>query len=224
MKEKTRKTTRQWVTKVALALLACMLVGNTECFAQRLSEQQKRAIERRVKSKVEEFQFYIGQLADRRFTNSEMREEAYKLAMDLFVGHGNAYTVYDIDTRRSIRKNPVRIEISSKGRGVTSRPYIRDYMRNLKNDRRYSQVVIQQADAVYVDQIYETGNGQYECIAYFTQKYVSYREGRIVYSDITTKAVRVTIERIDVPRSDGSTRTIWNALLGDIYVESTESL
>lgn len=93
-------------------------------------------------------------------------------------------------------------------------------MRNLKNDASYSQIVIESAGAVVVDDIYQVGD-HYECMAYFCQKYISYREGKISYSDITEKKVRVRIEKIEIPRADGTTKTIWNALLGDIYVVST---
>ncbi len=59
-------------------------------------------------------------------------------------------------------------------------------------------------------------------MAYFCQKFVGYRDGRVIYSDVTTKKVSVYIEAIEIPMPDGSTQKIWNALLGDIYVVSTE--
>lgn len=221
MKEKTEKTARQWVTRVLLAMMACLLLNTAEGYAQQLTQQQKQAIQRRVKNKIEEFQFYLEQLGDRRFTDRGMRDEAYNLALKLFVGHGDQYNIYEPEQGAYVVKPPVKIQTSSKRNSRIVGRTIKSYLANLKNDARYTHISIQQADAVYVDEIYQKGDGIYECMAYFCQKYVAYREGRVVYSDITTKKVRVRIEKFEIPQPDGTTRVVWNVLLGDIYVVET---
>jgi hypothetical protein len=220
MKKEKRKRPSQWVTRALLAMMAFLLLSTSDSYAQVLTAQQKQAIQRRVKNKVEEFQFYLEQLGDRKFTNKQMRNEAYASALKLFVGNGDDYKVYDTYRDAYIVKNAVRIETSSKYNSHIGKKTVKAYMRNLKNDASYSQIVIESAGAVIVDDIYQVGD-HYECMAYFCQKYISYREGRISYSDITEKKVRVRIEKIEIPRADGTTKTIWNALLGDIYVVST---
>ena len=190
--------------------------------AQQLTDSQKESLQRRVKDKVDEFQFWIGQLADKKSTSMEVKNNAYNLSLKLFIGECEDYSIYDPELGRNVFKSAVRMETSSKYRSSKSRTLMKRYLNNLRNNQTYTQIEITDADIVRVDNIYRVGD-HYECMAYFCQKYVGYREGRVVYSDITTKKVRVFINAIQIPRADGSTETIWNALLGDIYVIETKT-
>lgn len=203
----------------SLIVLLSVIPSYSIC-AQTLSATEKAALQRRVKDKVDEFQFYLGQLADKRSTSPTVKDNAFRLALKLFIGECEPYTIYDPDLGHQINKSAVRMETSSKHRNTKSRTRIKAYLNNLRNNQSYSQIKITDADIVRVDNIYKVGD-HYECMAYFCQKYIGYRDGRIVYSDITTKKVRVYINAIQVPKADGSTETIWNALLGDIYVVET---
>lgn len=198
------------------------LVGSANVFSQDLTDDQKRALERRVKDKVDEFQFYMGQLADKKSTSSEVKSNAYRLSLKLFIGEGENYSIYDPDLGRDVQKSAVRMEVSSKYRSTKTRTLMKRYLDNLRNNRIYTQIEITDADVVRVDNIYPVGD-HYECMAYFCQKYIGYRDGKVAYSDITTKKVRVYIQAIQIPKADGSTETIWNALLGDIYVIETKA-
>lgn len=195
--------------------------------AQELTSQEKRALEIRVKDKVDEYQYYLSQLADKRSTSTEVKNNAYSLAIKLFIGECENYTIHEpyiengTERYREVTKPAVRMETSSKYRSAKSRTLMKRYLDNLRNNRTYTQIEITDADVVRVDNIYKVGD-HYECMAYFCQKYVGYRDNRIIYSDITTKKVRVHIQAIQVPKSDGSMETIWNALLGDIYVMETK--
>lgn len=188
--------------------------------AQELSEQQKNVLQKRTKDKVDEFQHYMKQLADKRSTSTTVKNNAYSLALKLFIGEGESYTTVDPYTGESQMKPAVRMETSSKYRSTKSRTRMKLYLENLKNSQTYTQIEITDADVVRVDNIQRVGD-HYECMAYFCQKYIGYRDNRIVYQDITTKKIRVYIQAIRVPNSDGSTTVIWNALLGDIYVVET---
>lgn len=203
-------------------LVMLALVGSANVFSQDLTEDQKRALERRVKDKVDEFQFYMGQLADKKSTSSEVKSNAYRLSLKLFIGEGENYSIYDPDLGRDVQKSAVRMEVSSKYRSTKSRTLMKRYLDNLRNNKTYTQIEITDADIVRVDNIYPVGD-HYECMAYFCQKYIGYRDGKVAYSDITTKKVRVYIQAIQIPKADGSTETIWNALLGDIYVIETKA-
>ena len=141
--------------------------------------------------------------------------------MKLFVGEGENYSVYVPDLGRNVTKPAVRMEISSKYRSTKSRVLMKRYLDNLRNNKVYDQIEITDADVVRVDNIYKVGD-HYECMAYFCQKFIGYRDNRILYSDISTKKVRVYIQAIQIPKSNGSIETIWNVLLGDIYVISTK--
>ncbi len=190
-------------------------------FPQQLTQAEKESLQARVKNKVDEYQFYLQQLADKRSTSAEVKDNAYSLALKLFVGECENYSIYDPDLGRNITKPAVRMEISSKYRPTKSRVRMKRYLENLRNNHTYDQIEITDADVVRVDNIYKVGD-HYECMAYFCQKYIGYRDRRIIYSDITTKKVRVYIQAIQIPKADGRTETIWNALLGDIYVIETK--
>lgn len=199
-----------------------MLCCFTNLNAQQLTYSEKEALQRRVKDKVDEFQFYIGQLANKKSTNIEVKNNAYNLALKLFIGECEDYSIYDPELGRDVFKSAVRMETSSKYRSSKSRTLMKRYLNNLRNNQTYTQIEITDADIVRVDNIYRVGD-HYECMAYFCQKYIGYRDGRVAYSDITTKKVRVYINAIQIPKADGSTETIWNALLGDIYVIETKA-
>lgn len=199
-------------------LLCCIGILN----AQQLTYSEKETLQRRVKDKVDEFQFYMGQLADKASTSIEVKNNAYSLALKLFIGECEDYSIYDPELGRDVFKSAVRMETSSKYRSTKSRTLMKRYLDNLRNNKSYTQIEITDADIVRVDNIYRVGD-HYECMAYFCQKYIGYRDGRVAYSDITTKKVRVYINAIQIPKADGSTETIWNALLGDIYVIETKA-
>lgn len=203
-----------------LLVASLLFAMNDTLFAQMLTPEQKEALQVRVKNKVDEYQFYLAQLGNKRSTNAEVKANAYNLAIKLFIGECENYEIYEPDMGYSITKPAVRMEVSSKYRSTKSRVLMKKYLNNLRNNTSYDQIEITDADVVRVDNIYKVGD-HYECMAYFCQKYVGYRDNRVVYSDVTTKKVRVYIEAIEIPKSDGSTETIWNALLGDIYVIST---
>ena len=183
--------------------------------AQSLTAEEKRALETRVKNKVDEYQFYLNQLGDKRSTSETVKNNAVRLALKLFIGEGENYTM-DGNTHGA-----VRMEISSKYRSTKSRIMQKRYLNNLRNNSSYDQIEITDADVVRVDGIQREGD-HYVCMAYFCQKFIGFRDRRAVYSDITTKKVKVYVQAIEVPRADGSTQIIWNALLGDIYVVSTK--
>lgn len=210
------------VIVIRMFALASLMLCCFNLNAQQLNYSEKEALQRRVKDKVDEFQFYLGQLADKQSTSMEVKNNAYGLALKLFIGECEDYSIYDPELGRNVFKNAVRMETSSKYRSTKSRTLMKRYLNNLRNNQAYSQIEITDADIVRVDNIYRVGD-HYECMAYFCQKYIGYRDGRVAYSDITTKKVRVYINAIQIPKADGSTETIWNALLGDIYVIETKA-
>ena len=86
------------------------------------------------------------------------------------------------------------------------------------NVHRYGKVKIESADVVRVDNINKVSDGHYEAMAYFCQRYIAYNEGgSVVYSDITTKKIKIYIDALEIPGG-----VIWEAKLGDVYVTATE--
>ena len=94
---------------------------------------------------------------------------------------------------------------------------MKKYLWNQYNNvHKYGKVVIQSADVVRVDNIHKVSEGHYEAMACFVQKYIAFKDGRVIYSDITSKKVKVYIEALEIPGG-----VIWDAKLGDVYVTST---
>lgn len=213
---------RRFAVRIIFASII-LFTGGEMIYSQELTREQKEALQVRVKNKVDEYQFYLAQLANKRSTSMNVKNNAYNLAIKLFVGECENYTIYDPDLGYNVTKSAVRMEISSKYRSTKSRVLMKRYLNNLRNNQTYDQIEITDADIVRVDNIYKVGD-HYECMAYFCQKYIGYRDQRIIYSDVTTKKVHIYIQAIEIPKSDGSIETIWNALLGDIYVISTKSI
>lgn len=213
----------KYLTYIKFVIFLFVLFVSIPIFPQQLTQAEKESLQARVKNKVDEYQFYLQQLADKRSTSEEVKNNAYSLALKLFVGECENYSIYDPDLGRNVTKSAVRMEISSKYRSTKSRVLMKRYLNNLRNNQTYDQIEITDADIVRVDNIYKVGD-HYECMAYFCQKYIGYRDRRIIYSDITTKKVRVYIQAIQIPKANGSIETIWNALLGDIYVIETKAI
>lgn len=186
--------------------------------AQELTEEDKRAFEKRVTDKVEEFQGYLSTIVNTQ-VNMSHRKAALESAMYLFVGNCEPYNETD-EQGHMIKHRAVRMQVSSATRQTKTWQTMKKYLYNqLNNTRRYARVVIRSADAVRVGKIHKVDNGRYECVATFYQEYISYSsDGRIIYNDRTQKKVKIYITASEMP--DGS--IIYEAKLGDVYVVSTE--
>ena len=200
-------------------LIAMCFICTIDINAQNdLTEEDKMELQNRVKLKVEEFQQYLSDIVNTKLS-SEQRKASIKSALALFIGKGEAYSIKN-EYGEPVNRKPVRIQISSINNNRTKWLPVSTYLKNqYDNVLRYGKVEIQSADVVRVDNIHKTGNGQYQAVAYFCQKYVAYRDGRRVYGpDITGKKVIVYISAIETPFG-----TVWDAKLEDIYVTSTKS-
>ena len=188
-------------------------------FAQHeLSEEDKVELQNRVKLKVEEFQGYLSDIVNTKLSDNQ-RKNQITAALALFIGKGQDYTVVNEYGERENRK-AVRMQLSSLN-GSTRWLAMTKYLNNQSsNVHKYRKVVIQSADAVRVDNIHKTADGKYEAVAYFCQKYVAFRASRIVYSDVTSKKVKVYVDAIEIPGGG----VVWDAKLGDVYVTSTNPL
>lgn len=180
-----------------------------------LSESDKEALQARVKDKVDEFQYHLSCIVNTELTNYQRLEEI-NASLVLFIGKGERYNITN-DKGEVENRSPVRMQLSSVNNDIKRWLSMKKYLRNqYENVHRYGKVVIQAADAVRVDNINKVSDGHYEAMAYFVQKYIAFRDGRIDYSDITTKKIKVYIDALEVLGE-----IIWDAKLGDVYVTST---
>lgn len=193
-----------------------------------LSKEEENEIKARIVDKLEDFQFWLGEMADKK-NSQQVRTSAHKSNLLLFIGKCEPYTVINISTGALEKKEAVKMETSSISNGTErkkSQP-MKQYFINILNNRTYSNIKIEQSKAVRVDNIRKVGDGKYEAIAHIHQYFTGYggveRNYAVLYSDHTEKAVRIIIDYDEVPTSTGVER-IYDIKLGDMKVALTERL
>lgn len=195
-------------------LLGMALV--TSSAQNELTEEDKKELQERVKIKVEELQQYLSDIVNIELSDNQ-RKAAIESALYLFMGKGESYSLIN-EYGETVNRKPVRIQLSSVNNTAIRWLPMKKYLSNqYKNIHKYGKVTIQSADVVRVDNIYKVGEGRYQAVAYFCQKYVAYKDGEIKYTDITGKKVIVYIDAIEMPGGP-----VWDAKFGDIYVTSTK--
>ncbi|MEM9717903.1 MAG: hypothetical protein AAGA10_01560 [Bacteroidota bacterium] len=100
--------------------------------------------------------------------------------------------------------------------------YIRQYLENLKAFL-YDRVEIKWIDVYFVSKLVKNPGGDYEGVVSFVQVFEGYRDGRAVYRDKTTKNIRIILKRYE-KFENGIGEELWDVLLSDISVESTERI
>lgn len=203
-------------------LLICALIAflGVPAYAQNeLTDEDKEELQIRTKVKVEEFQNYLSNIVNTSLTDRQ-REASIASALVLFIGGGDPYTVKIEDDKGNTfieNRKAVRMQLSSINNYSKRWLPMKIYLQNQYNNvHKYGRVTIQSADAVRVDRFSKTADGHYEAVAYFCQKYMAYRDGKVVYADIVIKKIKVYVDALETP--DG---VIWEVKLGDVYVTST---
>ena len=206
-------------TKILLALISIFLLQQNS-FAQgvTLSDEDKGELQIRVKQKIEDFLMYLGTIASKGGVSEASKDAATASALELFIGRGKSYEYIDGYGNRKMHR-PVQMQTSNRYRKYPPKP-MTQYLKNLRN-LTYPNVVIEAADAVRVDNIFETPDGRYEAMAYFIQKFHGNGGDRPDYDDITEKKVKIYVEKEIIPTPSGANQVIWLVLLGDIYAVKT---
>lgn len=190
-----------------------------------LSESVKTQIKARIVDKLNQFQFALGEMADKK--NSPLvRTSHHKSNLLLFIGKCEPYTVTNISTGLLENREAVKMEISSISNGYERRKRLtmKQYFINILNNRTYSNIKIEQSKAVRVDNLRKVGEGKWEAIAHIHQYFTGYDgEMGVIYSDHTEKAVRITVDRYEVQNSI-DTAICYEIKLGDMKVSLTERL
>lgn len=204
-------------------LLLFIAVGNIQAQSE-LTENQKAEFQNRVKQKVDEFQHALSNIVNIELRH-DIRKENVTNLFKLFMGEGEPYDYYDFEADKRVHSTGVKMQTSSVNRTHNGSQKLKNYIYKLydpetgKSKMAYTKIQIESASAVRVDNIEKVGD-HYECVAYFCQKFIGYKDGRIWYSDKTSKKIRCYITSIDLPTG----KRIFDAKLGDIYVLSTEKL
>lgn len=204
-------------------LLLLIAVGNIQA-QDELTDAQKIEFQNRVKQKVEEFQNALSNIVNTELRHDIRKENVINL-LKLFMGEGDPYDYYDEEADKRVHSTGVKMQTSSVYKTNNQSQKLKRYIYKLYNPETqksslpYTKIVIESASAVRVDNIEKVGD-HYECVAYFCQKFIGYRDGKVWYSDKTSKKIRCYINHIDLPTG----KRIFDAKLGDIYVLSTQKL
>lgn len=221
MKLEQNNYTKMNKIKTIFLFFLCMMSMNISA-QEELTPSQKVEFQNRVKQKVEEFQEALSRIVNKDLEH-KIRKESVTALLQLFMGEGEPYDYYDEEADMRIHSTGVRMQTSSIYRTNAQSQKLKNYIYKLYDPNTglsslpYTKIVIESASAVRVDNIEKVGD-HYECIAYFSQKFIGYRDGRVGYSDVATKKIRCYINHIDIPTG----KRIFEAKLGDIYVLSTK--
>ena len=176
-------------------------------------------IAKRAQQKVKQMTNYVEYMANKD-ESLEDRKEYRTLALNLFIGHGEPYTLNDT-TRKG-----VYMQVTSKYRKKPTERLMKDYFTGLIN-MRYNKVVIESTDVkdIKVSELRKVGENEFECTCTFVQAFCGYRDGRPVYKDITKKRVTCHIfgeETVKV-MANGEIKTSYEyiVLLGDVEALET---
>jgi hypothetical protein len=113
------------------------------------------------------------------------------------------------------------VETSSLNRTEVRRHKIRNYLTHIKVVQ-YDKIEIEWTAVQFVSEITKGPDGNYHGVVSFEQVFRGYRDGRLVYQDITRKHANVVLKEME-RHFEGSTTTVWDVLLSDIGVISTKS-
>lgn len=211
------------MSKIKIVFILFLTLVSLNITAQEeLTEAQKIEFQNRVKQKVDEFQSSLSNIVNNQLKHEIRKEEVTKL-LKLFMGEGGPYDYYDEEADARIHSTGVKMQTSSVYKTNSQSQKLKNYIYKLynpdtgKSTLPYTKIVIESVSAVRVDNIEKVGD-HYECVAYFSQKFIGYRDGKVWYSDTTSKKIRCYISHIDLPTG----KRIFDAKLGDIYVLSTK--
>ncbi|MBC7902141.1 MAG: hypothetical protein H7Y27_01900, partial [Gemmatimonadaceae bacterium] len=110
------------------------------------------------------------------------------------------------------------VETSSNNRKERSRKKIRQYLAAVKF-LKYDKIEIEWSNVSYVSDIALAPDGNYYGTVTFEQTFRGFRDGKIVYEDVTTKDAHVIMKSY-VKNVDGDQKKVWDILLSDIGVVS----
>jgi len=99
---------------------------------------------------------------------------------------------------------------------------IKNYLKHLKL-ANYERVELTWTKVQYVTDIKKRPDGNYSGTITFEQEFKGYKDGVVVYSDVTVKKALVILKTYE-KNVEGKAINLWDILLGDIGVESTSAL
>lgn len=152
--------------------------------------------------KTKELTKYINTITDKGIRDNEIKLEATDLAVDLFVSEDNV------------------VEVSSANRSEVIGYKIREYLNKIRV-LAFTKVEITFYDVQYISEFKKGTDGKYYGVITFFQKFEGYKEGKLVYKDVTQKNIEVVIDKVTTLYGSKKVER-WNVLLGNITVKETK--
>ncbi|MEP6749362.1 MAG: hypothetical protein ABJB86_16625 [Bacteroidota bacterium] len=114
------------------------------------------------------------------------------------------------------------IETSSVNRSDVKRYKVRNYLSHIKLVK-YDKIEIEWTSVQYVSDVKQGPDGNYYGVVSFEQVFRGYRDGKLIYQDVTRKNATVVLKMYE-KYIEGNVKNVWDVLLSDIGVISTKSL
>ena len=163
----------------------------------------KAEFEKKALQKTNQLNIYLKVICDRSADYEEINK-AIDQSMGLFVDEN------------------AMIETSSVNRNDVKRYKVRNYLSHIKLIK-YDKIEIEWTNVQYVSDLKQGPDGNYYGVVSFEQVFRGYRDGKLIYEDVTRKNTNVVLKTYE-KNIDGNTKSLWDVLLSDIGVISTKSL
>lgn len=161
----------------------------------------KSEFEAKASQKTNQFSAYLKILCDKSAPQDE-RNKAINLALDLFVNEDAI------------------VQTSSITTGSIDSLKIKRYLLKVKM-LNYDKIELDWTNVSYVTDVRLAPDNTWRGTITFEQTFKGYRDGQVVYKDITTKKAEV-IMKAYTKNVEGQRVSDWDVLLGDIGVKWTE--
>lgn len=190
----------------------------------RLTEDEKKQYIHHVKQKVEEFQYLLTKIVDMDLPH-EVRKESVTNALKLFISEGNPYEYVDVSSDQRKYSKGVEIYTSSIGFTTTYTQTLKRYLYGLYDpqtglsSKPFTKIELTSVSFLIPDSIFRVDN-HYECIGYLKNTFLSHKDGRFIFKDVTAKKIRCKIGVIEFPTG----QRMIDAKLHDIYVNSIKRI
>ncbi len=162
----------------------------------------KEAFKNRALEQTKKLTQYIGLISDRN-TPSSTADKAISEALTLFLNNSCIVEVSNINKPNAVPQSKTIVK------------YLNDVKRYF-----YDKVIIEWVDIYYVGEIRKGTDGNYYGTVSFAQKFQGFKDGLLVYKDLTYKTVEVVFKTYDKYKF-GLQEEQWDVLLSNIRVEQT---
>lgn len=192
----------------ALAFLLCLLLQSYSCEAQSTCPQPTDSLfmpyyTKKALKKVDDLGFMLSIISDKR-TDPLDANTAIENAIKLFIDEEANVQVSNV--RDTTFRNNFKI---------------REYLRRIKM-LHYDKVEIEWTSIQYVSDLRMGDDGNFHGVISYEQQFSGFRDGVIVYKDMTKKNTLVVVKPQPL-EYDGKTFICWDVFLSDIEVTQTHN-